>query len=582
MDIYKYLIDDVVAPPKVEPIVKREDAEGLMSMRNRQAAAAKVVPDVKSSAVGTIARLYNKIIQEQIKDAKGNVVFDKGMAYSPVSYSANSDGIQDITSAGHDFDRVLRDSLRAGSLVSSTPRRDVKSEILTKIERELSNDIGERQKTLSPLVSLALGNVTKADRDFRRYIDIKQGQGYGVEAFGSGNVFTNDEDKKEFAAADNLTESLERALDLQKEASSGVEVGDAKDSNVTQSVQGLGARPEVEDDPTVEGAVSEELQRSQERGGSQDNVDAVEAYLEEVKQAQTVLTDTQETAFGQKALQELGFYANKIDGDAGPQTSSAIKTFQYKNNLPVTGVLDEDTKIKLSSTSGLVSQPKPQTTLLSFISKGEGGYGAVNNDNSAGNVPKANQKFMIDGYYSDTYNKPLTDMTVNEIMNAQVGTTGKTTEELLKMNPASVASQKKREFFAVGAYQIVPVTMWTAARQGAIDANDIFSSKVQDKIAMDFLAGSDRPKLRDFLAGDPNVSVDEAALDLAKQFASAPVTQTQSVAIKIKKKDGSFGTGTKNVVAGTSYYDKVGNNSAQHTAAETKAMLLQARDENTL
>ena len=293
-------------------------------------------------------------------------------------------------------------------------------------------------------------------------------------------------------------------------------------------------------------------------------------------------TERTKIEFGQKALKELGFYANKIDGDAGPQTSSAIKTFQYTNNLPVTGLLDEDTKIKLSSTSGLVSQPKPQTTLLSFISKGEGGYGAVNNDNSAGNVPKANQKFMIDGYYSDTYNKPLTDMTVNEIMNAQMGTTGKTTEELLKMDPESVAAQKKREFFAVGAYQIVPVTMWTAARQGAIDANDIFSSKVQDRIAMEFLAGSDRPKLRDFLAGNPNISVDEAALDLAKQFASVPVTQTQSVAIKIKNKDGSFRTGTKKVLAGTSYYDKVGKNSAQHTAAETKAMLLQARDELAL
>mgnify|MGYP003671924458 CR=1 FL=1 len=326
------------------------------------------------------------------------------------------------------------------------------------------------------------------------------------------------------------------------------------------------------------------------------NVDAIEAFKAETAASSLMSrppqarpensiffgTESTKIKFGQTALKDLGFYGNRVDGDAGMQTRNAIKTFQYKNNLPVTGVFDDDTKVKLSSTSGLVRQPKPQTTLLSFISKGEGGYGAVNNDNSAGNVPKANQKMMIDGYYSDTYNKPLTDMTVNEIMNAQVGTTGKTTEELLKMNPESVASQKKREFFAVGAYQIVPVTMWKAAKQGAIDANDIFSPKVQDKISMDFLAGSDRLKLQAFLAGDPNVSVDEAALDLAKQFASAPVTKTQSVSIKIKKKDGSFGTGTKKVVAGTSYYDKVGNNSAQHTAAETKAMLLQARDENTL
>jgi hypothetical protein len=283
-------------------------------------------------------------------------------------------------------------------------------------------------------------------------------------------------------------------------------------------------------------------------------------------------TESTKIKFGQTALKDLGFYANKIDGDAGPQTSSAIKTFQYKNNLPVTGVLDEDTKVKLNSTSGLVSQPKPQTTLLSFISKGEGGYGAANNGTS-----KLAKKFsMSDGYYSDAYNKPLTEMTVNELMNAQVGTTGKTTEELLRMNPESTSAQRNRDVFAVGAYQIIPKTMWDVVRKGAIDGDTVFNPKTQDKIAIDFLAGSDKTKLRDFLGGNPNVSVDDAMLDLAKQWASAPVPKTQT--ITWKNKDGS--TGSKKVVAGKSYYGS--GNKSQHTVEETKAMLLQARDENTL
>ena len=280
----------------------------------------------------------------------------------------------------------------------------------------------------------------------------------------------------------------------------------------------------------------------------------------------------------QSRLKELGFYGGKVDGITGLQTRSAIKTFQHKNDLPVTGTADDQTRLKLADSKGLVSQPKPQTTLLSFISDGEGGYGAVNNPANK-NVPKANQKFVPNGYYSDNYNKPLTEMTVNEIMNAQVGTTGKTTKELLNINPKSVTSQKNRELFAVGAYQIIPATMWSAVRKGAIDANDIFSPEVQDKISMVFLAGSDRPKLRDFLSGDPNVSVDEAALSLAKQWASVPVTKTQTVTWK--NVDGT--TGSKKVIAGKSYYDKVGKNSATHTAAETKAMLLQARkDAKTL
>ena len=124
----------------------------------------------------------------------------------------------------------------------------------------------------------------------------------------------------------------------------------------------------------------------------------------------------------QSRLKELGFYGNEVDGVTGPATKSAIKTFQHKNGLEVTGTTDEQTRLKLAESKGLIEQEKPQTTLLSFISKGEGGYGAANNGTS-----KLAKKFsMSDGYYSDTYNKPLTEMTVNEIMNAQVGTTGRT------------------------------------------------------------------------------------------------------------------------------------------------------------
>ena len=264
-------------------------------------------------------------------------------------------------------------------------------------------------------------------------------------------------------------------------------------------------------------------------------------------------TESTKLEFGQKALQDLGFYKSKVDGKKGANTSNAIKTFQHSNGLPVTGILDEDTKIKLSSTSDLVSQPSPQTTILSFISEGEGGYGAANNGTSS-----LSTKFSVsDGYYSDTYNKPLTEMSVNELMNAQVGTTGLTTEELLKLDPESTDAQKNRDVFAVGAYQIIPKTMWSAVRQGSIDPDSVFGPAVQDKIAMDFLVGSDRPKLKGFLDGNPNISVEDAMLDFAKQFASVPNPKT-----------------------GKSYYGK--GNKAHHTKAETKAMLLQARDENTL
>lgn len=50
----------------------------------------------------------------------------------------------------------------------------------------------------------------------------------------------------------------------------------------------------------------------------------------------------------QKRLQHLGFYAGPIDGEAGPMTRDAIKNFQKKNNLAVTGVADPDLSEKVN------------------------------------------------------------------------------------------------------------------------------------------------------------------------------------------------------------------------------------------
>ena len=320
-------------------------------------------------------------------------------------------------------------------------------------------------------------------------------------------------------------------------------------------------------------------------------------------------TDKEELKETQSRLKALGFYENAVDGLTGPATKSAIKTFQHKNGLEVTGIADEWTRLKLAQVKGLIAQEKPKGTLLSAISMGEGGYGAANNGTS-----KLAKKFSIsDGYYSDTYSKPLTEMTVNEIMNAQVGTTGKTTEELLAMNPKIASAQRDREVFAVGAYQIIPETLWAAVKEGAIDGATVFEPKVQDKIAIDFLAGSDRTKLRDFLQGNPNVSVivpgygkvlgvEAAMIDLAKQWASFPapmdIPSTHYLASgkvyagPVHKVGKEFFTGAKPTaksqklttsraqIKGASWYGS--GNKAQHSVAETKAMLLQARDENVL
>src|SRR5215210_8558645 len=46
----------------------------------------------------------------------------------------------------------------------------------------------------------------------------------------------------------------------------------------------------------------------------------------------------------QTKLKALGFYTDTVDGNSGPGTTAAIKSFQRQNNLAQTGTLDENTQ----------------------------------------------------------------------------------------------------------------------------------------------------------------------------------------------------------------------------------------------
>ena len=273
----------------------------------------------------------------------------------------------------------------------------------------------------------------------------------------------------------------------------------------------------------------------------------------------------------QQRLKDLGYYTKAVDGVAGEksETTNAIKTFQYLNNFPVTGnAADEQTRLKLAET-GLEKVKEPENNLLKFISEGEGGYGAANNGTST----LADKFSVSQSYYSDTYNKPLTEMTVNEIMNAQVGTTGLTKDELLALNPELEQYQRDREFFAVGAYQIIPKTLWSAVRSGAVKSDEVFTPSFQDRVALKFLIGSDRPTVRDYIQGKSNVTVDQAVLSLAKQFASVPVPPNTTKTLNA----GTDEERVINIPEGNSYY-KSGNR-AHHTVAQTRQALEQQRNE---
>ncbi len=59
----------------------------------------------------------------------------------------------------------------------------------------------------------------------------------------------------------------------------------------------------------------------------------------------------------QQALRDRGFDPGPIDGVMGPRTTAAVKDFQQKENLSVTGSLDADTNARLASSTPPAASP---------------------------------------------------------------------------------------------------------------------------------------------------------------------------------------------------------------------------------
>tara|TARA_R110000796_G_C14463072_1_gene424705 strand:- start:54 stop:875 length:822 start_codon:yes stop_codon:yes gene_type:complete len=249
----------------------------------------------------------------------------------------------------------------------------------------------------------------------------------------------------------------------------------------------------------------------------------------------------------QTRLKDLGYYTARVDGASGPSTTNALKTYQYKTGLPVTGQMDDRTREVLSFTDQdkRVKVADSNSSLLSFIGKGEGGgYGAANDYN-------ANSSRIAwgvgDSYFSETKNKPLEELTIGEIKELQEGGWG------------------TREVFAVGAYQLIPSTLESAQTSLGLQDSDVFSPELQDRIAIEYLAGSKRPDLRDYLKGDETSTRDEAILDFAKEWASIPIPYA------ITRRGVT-------IPAGGSYYQPEGNR-ANHTVEETETLVDNLRAE---
>lgn len=132
------------------------------------------------------------------------------------------------------------------------------------------------------------------------------------------------------------------------------------------------------------------------------------------------------------------------------------------------------------------SSGKVGNDLFSTISGGEGDINSYNTG-TAGSQS---------GY---TPPKPISQMTVGEIMDAQLG-----------------------RLYAVGKYQIIPGTMKDFVQNMGISRDDVFNEETQDKFK-EYTINYKRPDVGKFLEGSAGSSLEKAQLALAAEFASVGV-----------------------------------------------------------
>ena len=211
----------------------------------------------------------------------------------------------------------------------------------------------------------------------------------------------------------------------------------------------------------------------------------------------------------QRALNATGAHDAKgraltPDQDFGDRTREALRDYQQKHNLPVTGEADR----QLLTTLGVIAptqqnpqpqpqqpqpqqpqQPQPQPSTPGKLSGGPNDYGS---DNPLGNLIARGE-----GDYG-SYNRgragdaggakiDFSEMTVGEVMRRQGLPTG-----------------DPDRLFAVGKYQVIPSTMTGAVNTLGIDPNAKFTPQLQERIFADYLIDEKRPDIKAYITGQTN------------------------------------------------------------------------------
>lgn len=216
----------------------------------------------------------------------------------------------------------------------------------------------------------------------------------------------------------------------------------------------------------------------------------------------------------------------ETDGKIGNNTIRAIKQFQRRlGNSRPDGVISPD-KNTMKGLLGQLPVGPPSTGISSIIQGGESGpegYNAYNRGTRGNTILGPNGSRL------------LVDMTLAKIMADQ-------------KRPQS----DPQTLFAVGKYQMIPVTLKEGVEALNLDPSTKFNASTQEYLFSDFLLGRKRPAIRAYIQGTG--SAQAAQIAGAQEWASIADPRT-----------------------GKSYYDGTGGNSAHITAADFLASLDEAK-----
>ena len=264
-----------------------------------------------------------------------------------------------------------------------------------------------------------------------------------------------------------------------------------------------------------------------------DSVERMQRSTEQTKASMKVEADKKRKVEVDEVVSDV-----IVDAVSGGEPTSGKDPAPVDSSTNSTGVMSRTTTDQVGS------------TLLDFIGKGEGGYDSANRGTASSGGIVGSQRV------AERSGKRVSDMSIGEI------------REYQKIKDPNNPSR----LFAVGKYQTIPSTLDMAVKGLGLSDDAVFTPEIQEKIGI-YLVSEKRPKVGKYLRGEDSISVDDAMLDLAREFASIPVPRS------VKK--GTYGKWPKrDLQPGDSFYaDPMasGGNAARHSIEETRDILMNTR-----